>query len=286
MQPYEEDADLVLPTRAGSTENLLRRAFRVGVACNLASMPAGRHPRDLGILSVTAVVEPCSQRRVGDLLQINRTVMVKLVDALERDGLVRRERDPADRRNYALRVTTAGREAAARMRDGIAKGEADLLAPLTADEAGRLGELLARIAAPPAPEIPAELAGLVGFLLPRAYHQARAWVLEPLAGLGIAPRHLGILNVLAGLAPCSQQRLAGELGITGPAVVAALSELEHRGLIDRHRDSRDRRQHVLVLTPAAHRMLAGLNRTPDRLAEALGGADLDELNRILGRLIR
>ena len=49
-----------------------------------------------------------SQQAIGEALRIDRTTMVALVDDLEQLGLVRRERNPADRRAYTIRLTSEG----------------------------------------------------------------------------------------------------------------------------------------------------------------------------------
>src|SRR4051812_14784797 len=118
------DRETVLePALTGYTGYLLFRAFTRAEACGIAAMPAGRHPRDLAILSTLADSGPVSQARLSELLRINRTIMVKLVDGLEQAGLVRRERDPADRRRYALVLTAEGEAARAAMHRAAAGGE-------------------------------------------------------------------------------------------------------------------------------------------------------------------
>lgn len=58
-----------------------------------------------------AAVGPCSQRTLSEELRIDRSVMVGIADDLESHGYVRRERDPGDRRAYAVTLTAAGKRA-------------------------------------------------------------------------------------------------------------------------------------------------------------------------------
>ncbi|MFD8526390.1 MarR family winged helix-turn-helix transcriptional regulator [Streptosporangium canum] len=58
------------------------------------------------VLKMLVAVGPCSQQTLSEELRIDRSVMVNLCDDLERAGHVRRERNPDDRRAYA--VTVAG----------------------------------------------------------------------------------------------------------------------------------------------------------------------------------
>jgi DNA-binding MarR family transcriptional regulator len=89
---------------------------------------------------------PQSQQRLGELLRIDRTTMVTVIDELEQRGLVQRTRDPADRRRYAITLTPDG--------DKLMAGDlgrldqrvnAAFLRPLSAAERRQLVELLRRL---------------------------------------------------------------------------------------------------------------------------------------------
>lgn len=69
-----------------------------------------------------------SQRELCDLLGIDRSDMVRLVDVLEEAGLVERVRDTADRRRQLIGPTTAGATLRDSIRDGIADAEARVFA--------------------------------------------------------------------------------------------------------------------------------------------------------------
>ena len=279
------------PALAGYTGNLLRRAFQKAAAVGVRVMPPGRQARELGVMMAidgASDTTGLSQRRIGELLGVNRSIMVKLVDRLEADGLVRRDRDPADRRNYALRTTERGKAMIAEMNRGANKGEAELTAQLSPAERVRLAELLRRVVPNLSPELPERLTTRVGFLLPRAHLLVRGQVMDALAPLGVVPQHLSILATLAEIEPSSQQRLAAVLGVSGPAIVAAVAALERRGLISRPRNPSDRREHQLELTPAGKRTLAEalsiVDEAHERLAEQVGKAELDELDGLLARI--
>jgi DNA-binding MarR family transcriptional regulator len=62
------------------------------------------------VLKMLAAVGSCSQQTLSEELRIDRSVMVSVADDLERAGLVRRERNPNDRRAYAVSITQAGRK--------------------------------------------------------------------------------------------------------------------------------------------------------------------------------
>ena len=62
---------------------------------------------------------PLSQRDLGDRLHLEKSTVSRLAAELERRGLVERERDPANRRLYRLRITRAGRALHGRLRTAM-----------------------------------------------------------------------------------------------------------------------------------------------------------------------
>lgn len=69
-----------------------------------------------------------SQRELCDLLGIDRSDMVRLVDVLEEAGLVERVRDTSDRRRQLIGPTAAGAGLRESIREGIAEAEARVFA--------------------------------------------------------------------------------------------------------------------------------------------------------------
>jgi DNA-binding MarR family transcriptional regulator len=88
---------------------------------------------------------PASQQELSERLLVNRTIMVRLVDRLEAAGLVRRDRNPRDRRSYALVLTARGRQVLRPMEGAADRGEARLTVALRPEERRRLNELLRRL---------------------------------------------------------------------------------------------------------------------------------------------
>jgi DNA-binding MarR family transcriptional regulator len=86
--------------------------------------------------------EPLDALRVA--LQISQPGAVRVVDRLEEQGLVERRPGP-DGRTRALRLTRAGRDAAAGVRLRRASALSELTAALSESERGRLLPLLERI---------------------------------------------------------------------------------------------------------------------------------------------
>ncbi|MGI5330084.1 MarR family winged helix-turn-helix transcriptional regulator [Actinomadura nitritigenes] len=86
------------------------------------------------VLSALDDAAPASQRELGERLRIDPSDLVEVVGRLEAAGFVRRERDPSDRRRYVVEPTAEGRaelDAIGRRAAGL---DADLLAPLPAED--------------------------------------------------------------------------------------------------------------------------------------------------------
>ncbi|WP_308310826.1 MarR family transcriptional regulator [Streptomyces sp. GbtcB6] len=108
----------------------------------------GLRVRHYGPLSVLDTFGPMAQQRLAELLAITGPAASQLVDELVKPGLVRRGRDPHDRRRYALEVTDPGREklaVVARAVAGLAADVSDMLGPGGEAE---LRDLLLRLLAP------------------------------------------------------------------------------------------------------------------------------------------
>jgi len=86
-----------------------------------------------------------SQQAIGDALRIDRTTMVALVDDLERLRLVRRERNPADRRAYMIRLETEGVDLERRAEKALNARAREFFEPLSEDERVALRDALVRL---------------------------------------------------------------------------------------------------------------------------------------------
>lgn len=107
---------------------------------------SGLQARHFGALTVLAEAA-CSQQQLARRLAISEQAVLAVVDDLERAGRVVRERDPADRRRYALRVTDEGRRALAAAREVVEAAEAELGEALGAEGRAELARLLGALVA-------------------------------------------------------------------------------------------------------------------------------------------
>lgn len=279
-RPRDEPAERM----AGYTGYLTRLAAQRAAGALQAVLPSGRTPRDLAILCVLAE-GPVSQASLGSLLEVNRTVMISVIDELEAAGLVRRQRDQEDRRRYALRITEAGVVALERLKESAGREDRAFAAAAGQAGAQRLTQLLRQIVPELSRAVPEWLAGASWFLLDHATGRLRRQRELAMRAVGLEPRCVGMLVALDSTQPCTQERLAERMGVTGPTIVPAVDELHSAGLILRDRNPLDRRAHVLRLTPGGEEYLGAALTAEDsaqrELAAALGPAETAELNALL-----
>ncbi|PRY00887.1 MarR family winged helix-turn-helix transcriptional regulator [Allonocardiopsis opalescens] len=268
---------------------LLRRVFDRQERLRRELLPDGPHPRDYAVLSMLCGDESYSQQRLADLLDVSGTIVVKLIDRLEEQGLVERRRNPGDRRSYILAVTEQGRRARDELAPAVERLEALVTEPLSAAETERLIRLLHALLPPgPTREAVGTAEHRGAFLLLKAYYHFRDRNDAALAGHGIAARHFGALNVLSELEPCPQQRLARRMGIAESVMVQFVDHLESAGLVERARDPADRRRYALRLTERGHTRLtaarAAVAATHHDITAVLGQDGHRELRSLLRRL--
>lgn len=108
--------------------------------------------------------------------------------------------------------------------------------------------------------------------------------------LGMHVRHLVALSYLSDHAECPQQALGDAFCMDANNVVLLLNELEHLGWVTRVRDPSDRRRHLVQITPAGRKALAGAERAQGKIEdEMLAALDAEErrtLHELLTRALR
>ena len=102
-------------------------------------------PGQFGVLALIEANSGLSQTQLAEILGIDRSTLVAVIDKLERQGLVERAARPNDRRSHALKLSRQGQsrfEALARL---VKKHEACMARRLSSRERETLIELLERI---------------------------------------------------------------------------------------------------------------------------------------------
>ena len=264
------------------TGYLLRLAHDHVHAAAAKAIPGGAHPRLFGLLTALLEAGPFSQQQLAEKMRVNRSLVVGIVDDLERRGWVERRRDAADRRSYQLHVTEAGRRAREEMAPFVLRANEGMAERLGAEERARLNALLRGfITTDPGRMIPAQLAEMTGFLITQAHWLARDRANEAFRDLPIEIRHYGLLVTLDELGPVSQQALTNAMRVSATMVTQVVDDLERLQLVERARNAADRRSYTITMTPEGKRVL-DIARVRATDIEIAGG---DELRPLLRKLL-
>jgi DNA-binding MarR family transcriptional regulator len=105
--------------------------------------------------------------------------------------------------------------------------------------------------------------------------------------LGIKLKQLIALEILARNEGCLQQELGATLMVDANNCVLLLNDLDDRGYVERQRDPRDRRRHIVVITPAGLKALAQAEEELEALeGEVLVNLDQADRERLRDLLAR
>jgi MarR family transcriptional regulator for hemolysin len=104
---------------------------------------------------------------------------------------------------------------------------------------------------------------------------------------GSLPVWLVLISLKSGQL-ASQRELADAVGVQGATLSHHLNAMESAGLVTRRRDPRNRRLHVVELTPAGDALFLRLREVAfafdQRLRTGLASQDVDQLEALLARL--
>lgn len=126
--------------------NLLRRCHQISVAIFLEDC-AKFELTQLQYATLAALEEngAMDQLTLGQLTALDRNTVAVVVKNMEQRGLLKRERNPEDRRFMQVTISDVGVELRQAAEQAVLKTQADILAPLTDDEQSQLVQLLKKI---------------------------------------------------------------------------------------------------------------------------------------------
>lgn len=103
--------------------------------------------RFLAVLTVVSEFGPAPQQRLVEMLNVDRTTMVVLVDKLEQKGLVSRNPNPHDRRAHLITITRRGKQIRRRAQAAADDAEREFLRNLSEAEREQFVSLLQKLTA-------------------------------------------------------------------------------------------------------------------------------------------
>ncbi|KAA2313604.1 MarR family transcriptional regulator [Pseudooceanicola sediminis] len=147
----KEPDQIATPTRGdqrlrGFVGYSLKRAYHLIQSDAMRVLePLGLRISTYSALAVICDNADLRQSQLAEILSIERSNTVVIIDALEKAGLIARHRVPTDRRSYALRATPEGRRMNEEATRVLAAHEDRILTPLSDDERRTMIALLRRI---------------------------------------------------------------------------------------------------------------------------------------------
>ena len=137
---------------APGEERFERCGFLLGRIGKLASRRfakalenTGLKPPQAGVLMTLHQRGPMTQQALGDLLHVDPSNLVGILNELEDNGLAVRRRDPDDRRRHIVEISAAGLEQVAGIEGVVSEVEDGLLSGLDESERAQLQRLLSRV---------------------------------------------------------------------------------------------------------------------------------------------
>ncbi|MFD7496509.1 MarR family winged helix-turn-helix transcriptional regulator [Streptomyces sp. NPDC059832] len=118
-------------------------------------------------------------------------------------------------------------------------------------------------------ETPPSLLGLTTYLMSKTGKAARGMLAARLAERNLRLWHMAVLSALVDFGPHVQRELASRLGIDRSDIVKIVDDLSVAGLVDRARDTGDRRRVTVTPTSAGRAALRELQAEALTVQEAL-----------------
>ncbi|MBN1978121.1 MAG: winged helix DNA-binding protein [Anaerolineae bacterium] len=124
----------------------LAHAYESRMAVEETRNALGLRLSDCSVLMVLSQFAPLNSRRLSQLMDVNPGAVSLYVQRLVEMGLVQKEQDAEDRRNWQLTLTAAGQAAAQGVIGGAVEYTRDFVSALDEDEQQALHRLLLKAA--------------------------------------------------------------------------------------------------------------------------------------------
>ncbi len=128
-----------------------------------------------------------------------------------------------------------------------------------------------------------------GYLLNTAGGLIRTATNDRLGRYGLTTAHLQLLEILRAGGPINQSNLGSRASVDRTTMVALVDQLEAARLVERRKDTNDRRQNLIHLTGSGRNLLKELwklaRAAQQEFLKPLNRTESDQLHRILTKLI-
>jgi DNA-binding MarR family transcriptional regulator len=126
--------------------HLIRRLSQISMALFIEEAgELGVTARQFAALNMIAETADIDQVRLSQLIAMDKTTIVKVIDRLVEKGLITRTRSPVDRRANVLNVTPAGRKVLKDIQPLLDRSDQRILAPLGVSDQRKFMELLSQL---------------------------------------------------------------------------------------------------------------------------------------------
>lgn len=133
-------------TRALNTYiKLMRAADSVIARINGSDLYGPLTPSQFGVMEALFHLGPLNQLEIGKKILKSKANIVTIIDNLERQNLVKRQRDEEDRRFVTVSLTEKGHQLIAEIFPGVVAAIVEEMAVLTATEQKQLDQLCRKL---------------------------------------------------------------------------------------------------------------------------------------------
>lgn len=139
MIPENEKAAMTLYTRLMRSANAVTEKMHAHLQAHQLTIS------QFGILEALFHLGPLCQKDLGEKILKTSGNITLVIDNLEKRNLVKRERDPGDRRRFAITLTPQGHDLIADIFPEHSKTAAAVFSVLDPGEQAQLGQLLKKL---------------------------------------------------------------------------------------------------------------------------------------------
>ena len=138
VPPTDESLGFWIYRIYNQASTYLRRTFQAhGYDCT---------PEQWGLLTRLRDGEGMNQSRLGERTFKDRHNVTRMLDLLEKRGLIERQVDEANRRAYRVFLTEAGKDAEEKLKVLVTKARAAMFEGLSAEDRSAMGRIFTHIA--------------------------------------------------------------------------------------------------------------------------------------------